>query len=216
MHKALKFIAPLAIAAAAVPMAAQMPMTPFGKPDPALVTAGTYAADPGHTLVGWKVNHLGFNDYFGLFGTITGTLVIDPAHVSAAKVDMTVPVKLVTTASPGLTAHLLRAPKEAGGKPDFFGPTPADAHFVSTAVAPGADGKTAAITGNLTLNGVTKPVTIAATFAGAGTNMMGGKATVGFHGTATIKRSDFGITTFVPLVSDAVELTISVAFEKQK
>ena len=80
MHRALKFIVPLALAAAAVPMAAQMPMAPFGKPDRSLVSAGSYAADPNHTLVEWQVNHLGFNDYFGLFGMITGTLMLDPAH----------------------------------------------------------------------------------------------------------------------------------------
>ena len=215
MLKSLKLIAPLVAAAVAAPMVAQMPMAPFGKPDKTLVQAGTYKADVNHTLVGWKLNHLGFNDYFGLFGMTTGTLTLDPAHLEAAKVDVTIPVSKVTTANPALTAHLLRAPKDAGGKPDFFGPTPADAHFVSTSIAPGADGTSAAITGNLTLNGVTKPVTIAAHFAGAGVNMMGGKATVGFSGTAAIKRSDFGITTFLPLVSDAVELDISVAFEKQ-
>ena len=183
-----------------------------GQMDPSRVTAGTYAADSAHSLVGWRVNHFGFNDYFGIFGNVSGTLTIDPANLSAAKVDVTIPIDSVDVASAGLRDHLLRAGRD-GGKPDFFGPNPAAAKFVSTRVQP--SGNNATITGDLTLNGVTKPVTIQAQFTGAGKGMMNQKETVGFEGTTTIKRSDFGITTFVPMVSDEVELTITTAFEKQ-
>lgn len=183
-----------------------------GAMDPARVTAGTYAADPNHSLIGWEVNHFGFNDYYGLFGDVAGTLTIDPANPSAAKVDMTIPIANVTTASKGLTDHLLRAGKE-GGKPDFFGPAPAPARFVSTSVK--AEGTKATISGNLTMNGVTKPVTFEAEFIGAGTNPMNKKATIGFEAETTIKRSDFGVNYAIPMVSDEVELDISVAFEKQ-
>ncbi len=184
-----------------------------GADDPARVQAGTYSADAGHTLVGWRINHFGFNDYLGLFGEISGTLQIDPANLSAAKVDMTIPIASVTVASAGLKDHLLR-PGADGAKADFFGPQPAPARFVSTAVQVTGDDK-ANITGDLTLNGVTKPVTIEAEFVGAGANPMSQKLTIGFEGEATIKRSDFGITTFLPMVSDEVELEITAAFEKQ-
>ena len=50
-----------------------------GAMDVSRAEAGTYAADARHTLVGWRVNHFGFNDYFGIFGDISGTLTIDPA-----------------------------------------------------------------------------------------------------------------------------------------
>jgi len=187
------------------------PQVPGAK-DPARVTAGTYAADPNHSLIGWEVNHFGFNDYYGLFGDVAGTLTIDPANPSAAKVDVTIPVANVTTASKGLTEHLLRAGKD-GGKPDFFGPAPAPARFVSTSVK--ADGMKAMITGDLTLNGVTRPVTFEAEFTGAGNNPYNKKATIGFEAETEIKRSDYGITTAIPFVGDEVELDISVAFEKQ-
>lgn len=187
------------------------PQVPGAK-DPARVTAGTYVADPNHSLIGWEVNHFGFNDYYGIFGDVAGTLVIDPANPDAAKVDVTIPVANVTTASKGLTEHLLRAGKD-GGKPDFFGPAPVPARFVSTAVK--ADGMKAMITGNLTLNGFTKPVTFDAEFTGAGNNPYSKKATIGFEAETEIKRSDFGITTAIPFISDEVELDISVAFEKQ-
>ena len=127
---------------------------------------------------------------------------------------MTIPVAKVTTASSGLTGHLLRAGKD-GGKPDFFGPAPADAKFVSTRVVLGDDGDEAKVTGNLTLNGVTKPVTLDVDFHGAGTNPYNKKATVGFNAETTIRRSDFGITYGIPAVSDEVELEIHAAFEKQ-
>ncbi len=196
---------------AAVPLIAQSaPQTP-GALDVTRVTAGTYSTDPGHTLIGWRVSHFGFNDYFGIFGDATGTLVLDPAKPNASTVDITIPIGKVTTTSAGLTGHLLRAGKE-GGKADFFGPAPADAKFVSTSVV--AKGTTAKITGNLTLNGVTKPVVLDTTFSGAGNNPFNKKATVGFHATAVIKRSEFGISYAVPMISDDVTLDISVAFEK--
>lgn len=195
----------------AVPLIAQnVPQVP-GTMDVARVTAGTYKTDPSHTLIGWRVSHFGFNDYFGLFGDVTGTLTLDPANANAAKVDITIPVGKVITANAGLTEHLLRAGKE-GGKPDFFGPSPADARFVSTKVE--VTGTAAKIAGNLTLNGVTKPVVLDTTFSGAGDNPFNKKATIGFHATANIKRSDFGVSAGIPFVSDDVALDISVAFEK--
>jgi polyisoprenoid-binding protein YceI len=210
MRKTLAILA-LAAAVATTPLIGQGMQLP-GQKDASRVTAGTYKTDPGHSLIGWEVNHFGFNDYYGLFGDVAGTLTIDPANPNAAKVDVTIPVGKVTTASAGLTSHLLRAGKD-GGKPDFFGPSPADARFVSTKVV--ASGTTAKITGNLTLNGVTKEVTFDAEFTGAGTNPFNKKETIGFEAETEIKRSDFGITYGLPVVSDEVELDISVAFEKQ-
>lgn len=199
------------IVAAPAIFAQGAPQVP-GMADPARVTAGTYAADPSHSLITFEVNHFGFNDYYGIFGDVAGTLVLDPANLDAATVDVTIPVASVTTASKGLTDHLLRPGKE-GGTPDFFGPAPAPARFVSTSVK--ADGMMAVITGNLTLNGITKPVTFEAEFTGAGINPFNKKETVGFEAETEIKRSDFGVNYGIPLVSDEVELDISVAFEKQ-
>jgi polyisoprenoid-binding protein YceI len=161
----------------------------------------------------WTLDHLGFSPYTGIFGDVTGSLTIDPRNPGSAKVDVTIPVSKVVTASAGLTQHLLRPGKD-GGKPDFFGASPADARFVSTSVI--ASGQTARINGNLTLNNVTRPVTLDASFYGAGKMPaeMGGKENVGFRATATIKRSDFGLGFGVPMVGDEVKLEISAAFEK--
>lgn len=185
-----------------------------GQPDPARVLAGTYQADPAHTVIGWRVSHMGFNDTFGLFGTVTGTLVIDPAHLDQAKVAVRIPVRKITTANAGLTGALLRP--NAAGKPDYFGPQPADAVFTSTKVLPAADGMSAAITGTLSLNGVTKPVTLNATFVGAGKGLLGAGLTLGFHATTSILRSDYGLTADMGLVGDKVDLEISAGFVKTK
>jgi polyisoprenoid-binding protein YceI len=198
----------------AVPLLAQMPTTAPGAKDSARVTGGTYQADPFHTLVGWRLNHLGFNDYFGIFGDVTGTLTLDPKNPAAAKLDVTIPVAGITVANADLKAHLL-SPGKDGAKPDFFGAAPAPARFVSTAVVIDDDGDEAKVTGNLTLNGVTKPVTLDVDFTGAGPAPMTNTETIGFEAEATIRRSDFGLGFGVPLVSDAVELEITAAFEKK-
>jgi polyisoprenoid-binding protein YceI len=85
--------------------------------------------------------------------------------------------------------------------------------FRSTALTvTGAD--TGTLVGDLTLHGVTKPVTLNVKFNAAGPNPMSKKETLGFEATGTLQRSDFGVSKYVPLVSDEVDLMISAAFEK--
>ncbi len=191
---------------------AQAPAAP-GSPNPAAVSGGSYTADPDHSLVVWTLDHLGFTPYTGIFGNVTGSLTINPKNPGAARVDVNVPVSKVVTASAGLTQHLLRPGKD-GAKPDFFGPSPADARFVSTRVE--ASGDKAKLTGDFTLNGVTRPVTLDVSFYGAGKAPaeMGGKENVGFRATGTIRRSDYGIDFFIPMVGDEVKLDIVAAFQK--
>lgn len=184
-----------------------------GKVDVSKVESGSYTADAAHSMVGWSVNHLGFNDYFGIFGDVAGTLTVDAANPANSKIDVTIPISSVTVASAGLKDHLLRAGKD-GGPADFFGPSPAPAKFTSTAVT--TTGPTSAeVTGNLTLNGVTKPVTLTAELAGMGKNGMSQKSTLGFHGVTSIKRSEFNMGWGIPFgIGDEVDLQITVAFEK--
>ena len=203
MKNVVVLIAGLTLAAALPAAAQDMPKTPPGSSDTSRITAGTYSVDPQHSQVGFTVNHLGFSTYRGLFGSVTGSMVIDPKTPAKAKVSIDIPMSGLVTTVEELDKHLL-------GK-DFFDAAkyPA-AHFESTSVVP--SGKTARITGNLTMKGVTKPVVLDASFVGAGVMM--GKRTVGFDATTTILRSDFGVSYGIPLVPDAVPLTISVAFER--
>ena len=212
-----KLLAALALAGAgtigAVSIAAQdAPQLP-GVVDASRVTAGTYALDPAHTLVSWRVNHFGFNDYIGLFGNISGTMELDPANIAASSFDLSIPIAEVTVASSGLRDHLLRAGKD-GKAPDFFGPAPGPAEFVSTNVR--QTGETSAlVTGMLTMNGKTGPVAILVQFTGAGANPMSKAETIGFEGRAVIDRTQWGIDYAAPMVGKEVELHISAAFEKQ-
>jgi polyisoprenoid-binding protein YceI len=181
--------------------------------DTSSISAGSYTADAGHSMVAFGVDHLGFNDYYGIFGNVSGTLELDTEDPSNSSVNVTVPVASVIVPSEGLRNHLL-APGRDGGKPDFFGPEPVAATFVSTGVEL-TGGTSATVTGDLTLNGVTKPVSIDAEISGVGTNGMSQKKTVGFHGSTVLKRSDFGIDFGIPFgIGDDVELYITVAFEQ--
>src|SRR3546814_4461250 len=90
-----------------------------------------------------------------------------PKNPAAAKLDVTIPVASLTVASAGLKDHLFR-PGADGAKADFFGAAPAPARFVSTRIILDDDGDEAKVTGNLTLNGVTRPVTLDVDFTGAG------------------------------------------------
>ena len=196
---------PLLIAAPLLAEEGAAPALP-GVVDASRVAAGAYTVDSRHTQVNWQVNHFGFNDYFGLFGDVSGTLDIDPANLGAAKLDVTIPIASVATSSAGLTTHLQ--------SPDFFDVAKfSTARFVSTNVA--VDGTRAIIKGDLTMLGVTKPVELETRFEGAGANPMHKKATLGFHASTTIKRSEWGMTKYVPMVGDEVKLRISVAFEKK-
>ncbi len=199
-------LAPAIFAQGAAP---QLP----GVKDPKRVTAGTYALDANHTLVGWKVSHFGFNDYFGIFGNIKGTLTLDPAKPQNAKVEVMVPIAEVSVVSAALKDHLLRPGKE-GAAPDFFGPAPGMAAFTSTKVTK-TGATTADIAGTLTMNGKSGPVTLKADFNGAGANPFNKKETVGFHATTTIDRTQWGINYAAPMISKEVTLTITAAFEKQ-
>lgn len=201
-----RLLLPVILAVLAAPIVAQPAGVP-GTADVARVQAGTYKVDSGHTQVNWKVNHLGFSHFSGAFADATGTLVLDPRRPAATRLSIAIPIDRVVSTSTGLNKHLMTA--------DFFDaakyPT---ATFVSTRVEP--NGTRAKITGNLTLHGVTKPVVLDARFVGAGNSPMGKKAlNIGFEATTRISRSAFGMSYGVPAVSDAVDLQINAAFEKQ-
>jgi len=175
--------------------------------DASKVDAGTYAVEPAHTRVQFAVSHMGFTNYYGDFTQASGSLTLDPKSGAASKLDVTVPVDTVSTTNAKLDGEL-KSPAwlDAAQFPTMT--------FKSTKVTRmGPNG--ARVNGDLTLHGVTKPVILNVTFNGAGTNPLDKKYTVGFEATGKIKRSDFGVKTYVPLIGDSVDLTINGAFEKQ-
>ncbi len=201
MKQLLSALAVALVAAAAPAVAQQVP----GAADVSKVQAGAYKADPNHTQVVWSVDHMGFSILTGMFGQITGSLTIDPKEPAKAKLEVEVPMSGLAVPSEKFAKHL--------ATPEFLDvakhPT---ATFRSTSIE--ASGDKATIVGDLTLHGVTKPVTLQAVFHGVGVNPMNKAETIGFSATGKVKRSDFGLGAFAPVVSDEVDLTIAGAFEK--
>ena len=196
----------LLVAALAGPALAAAPGTP-GVPDATRVEKGAYSVEPNHARVRFTVNHFGFTTYSGDFNTTSGTLDLDPAKLGDSKLDVKVSTESVYTPSDKLTGELKSADWLDSAKyPDIT--------FKSTKVEK-TSASTAKVIGDLTLHGVTKPVTLDAKFFGAGPNPFNKKLTVGFEVTGKIKRSDFGVTKYVPMIGDEVELSISAPFEKQ-
>lgn len=175
--------------------------------NPATVKAGTYKVEPYHTQVIFSVSHFGFTKYAGMFSDVSGALTLDPKNPAAAKLDITIPVSSIMTTSDKLTGELK-------GEQWLDAAKFPNATFVSTKVTPGPNNM-AVINGNFTLHGVTKPITLHAKFVGAGVNPLDKAFTAGFEATGTIKRSEFGVKQYVPLVGDDVHLTIAGAFELQ-
>ncbi|WP_353217686.1 YceI family protein [Sandarakinorhabdus sp.] len=174
-------------------------------PDPAAVTAGSFAVEPSHTRVQFTVSHMGFTNWYGDFTGASGSLRIDPKNIAASTVEISIPTASVSTTNTILDGELKSA--------DWFDaaqfPT---IRFVSTAVKPTGP-NTADITGNLSFHGVTRPVVLVARFNGAGINPIDKAYTLGFDATTTIKRSDWGVKNYVPVIGDETILRISAAFE---
>jgi len=165
---------------------------------PALA-ADTYKLDPMHTSIVFHVNHFGFSNPSGKFMNVDGTVVLDQQNPAASKVNVTIPIATIDTDVPKLDEHLKSK--------DFFDTaTYPTATFVSSKVdVTGKD--TAIVHGTLTLHGVSKPVDLNVRLNKIGENIMK-QPTVGFSAAAVIKRSDFGITTYLPALGDEVRLDI--------
>lgn len=171
------------------------------------VESGGYAVEPDHTQIGFGVSHLGFSNFRGRFGDASGTLRLDAGNPSNSSFDVQVPTASVNTAVDKLTGELKSADwLDAKAFPQI--------RFKASHVEPTGP-REANVTGELTLHGVTKPVTLVAKLHGAGVNPLNKKVTVGFDLAGTIRRSDFGVKTYLPLIGDEVVLEISAAFEKQ-
>lgn len=173
---------------------------------PALAEPVAYKLDPSHTAVAFSVNHLGFSTVLGRFNTVAGNLVFDQANVANSKVDVTIDAASVDTNFAKRDDHLRSG--------DFFNTKEfAKLTFKSTKVEKTGD-NTGTVTGDLTLLGVTKPVTLTVTFNKAGVSAASKLDTVGFSARGTVKRSDFGMKYLVPYVSDDIQIQIETEATK--
>jgi polyisoprenoid-binding protein YceI len=192
--------------AAFLALAAAAQAQPAG-PAPDEVQAGAYAIEPFHTKVLFSLSHLGFTTWYGEFGGASGRLVLDPKHLDASSLDVSVPVASVNTNNAKLDEELKSADWIDATK--FPAMTFHSTHIVRTGPT------TADVDGELTIHGVTHREVLHAKFNRAGVNMMDKAYTTGFEVSGVIKRSDFGVSKYVPVVGDDVTLIISAAFEKK-
>ena len=195
-HAVLTLVAGLAMSGAA-----------FAQTAPS-VQSGTYALEPTHAEVVFGVSHFGFSTYYGQFPGASGSLKLDAANPAASQLDVSIPVDQVWTASAKLTEELKSADwLDAAKYPAMT--------FRSTKVTVTSP-TTADVIGDLTLHGVTHPVTLKAVFKKAAVFAMTQKYMVGFDITGHVKRSDFGVSKYVQYgLADDVELTISAPFERK-
>jgi polyisoprenoid-binding protein YceI len=197
---------PMLLVIGATNSLAASPANNVASTDPTTVVAGTYAVEPTHTRIQFSVMHFGFTNWNGDLTGANGSLKLVPKNVSESQLDISVPVASVSTTNAKLDGELKSSDWfDAGRFPTM--------RFVSTSIARTTSTK-ATISGNLTFHGVTKPVVFAATFNGAGINPMNKHYTVGFDATGSIRRSEFGVTKYIPAVGDETTLHISAAFEK--
>lgn len=173
------------------------------------VPAATYTIDPRHTQIIFSIRHMGLSTFYGRFGHVTGTLTFDPAQPTKSLLNAQIDTTNIQTHVEELDKELATSVFRA----DKF-PT---ASFVSTEITK-AGTNTGTVTGNLTIAGVTKPVTLNVTFNGGRNSPMPLQPyRIGFDATTTIKRSDFGLTKMMwsGLVSDEVQLRIECELEKK-
>jgi len=164
--------------------------------------AATYTLDPQHTQVQFTWNHFGFSNPAAVFGKIDATLDFDQTDPTQSKVSVTIPLDSVNSNVAKLNEHL--------DSPDFFDAAKyPNATFKSTKVEKGATPDQLKVTGDLTLHGVTKPVTLDVTVNNVGEHPMRKAPAAGFDATATVKRSDFGISKYIPGVSDDIKIHIT-------
>ncbi|WP_303829885.1 YceI family protein [Asticcacaulis taihuensis] len=162
--------------------------------------ADTYKLDAGHTSVTFQYTHFGFSHPTGKFMNAVGSVTLDDATPANSSVEVSFDINGINTGVAALDTHLKSA--------DFFDaakfPT---ATFKSTKVVQ-TSATTANVTGDLTIHGVTKPVTLKVTLNKKDVHPMMKKVDAGFTATGTINRSDFGMGNYVPAVSDQVDLYI--------
>ncbi|MHB1947232.1 MAG: YceI family protein [Gammaproteobacteria bacterium] len=173
--------------------------------NPAMAASETYVLDPFHTYVLWHINHFGFSNPSGKW-LADGTLVLDEAHPENSKLNATIKVGDMITGIPKLDEHLKSK--------EFFNIAQFPmAKFVSDKVT--VSGNTAKVHGMLTVHGVTKPVTLDVKLNKIGVSPITNKKTAGFTATTTLKRSDFGMNTYLPGLGDEVQINIEAeAYQK--
>ncbi|SER51867.1 Polyisoprenoid-binding protein YceI [Tranquillimonas rosea] len=160
--------------------------------------------DPSHSQIVFTYNHLGYSTGTGMFSGFEGDIMFDQENPENSSVEVSFPVRSMLTGWEARFEHFM--------SDDFFGAGDESDEmvtFASTSIAQTGE-DTAEITGDLTLNGVTKEVVLDATLNQVSEHPMEGEPWAGFDATTTLLRSDYNVGMFAPYVSDEVEVRISI------
>ena len=175
---------------------------------PVEAPAGTYKLDPHHTSVIFTINHLGFSSFVGRFDHAEGEYSFDPTAPEKSTLDVTVYPASIDT-------NVAELDESLQGATWFDTPKFPKATFHATQITVTGD-KTATITGDFTVHGVTHNLSLDVTLIGAGKMPMLGTQVMGFHATGHFQRSAFGIRNLEPMVGDDVALYINSEFDKEE
>lgn len=166
--------------------------------------------DPAHASVVWSLSHAGLSQYTARFDDISGALTFDPDNLPNSRMDIRIDPASVSTGDPEFDETIA-----TGGK-YFDADNFPEIRFVSTQITKVTD-TTGTLTGDLTFRGVTKPVTLNATYNGAGKSFGHSGTTLGFSATGMLKRSDFGLSYLSNFgIGDDVTLVIEAEFNEAK
>ncbi len=168
------------------------------------VPSGAYQNDPAHTYVAFTYTHLGYSHPILRFNTTAAKLDFNAEHPEQSKLDVTIDATSIDGGTPIFNEHL---------SSDRFFDTAKfkEITFKATSIKVTGD-KTGTVTGDLTIKGVTKPVTLDVTLNKAGIHPMRKSPALGFSATGNLKRSDWGLGANAPFVSDEVKLMIESEF----
>jgi len=170
--------------------------------------AGNYKLDPTHASVTWSLSHAGLSNYTARFDNITGALNFESGQPEKSSVNIRIDPRSVSTGLKSFDEEL------ASGRNFFNAEKHPDIRFVSTSIDIIGE-NTGLITGDLTLKGVTKPVTLETTFNGAGKSFGNPGKTVGFSATGKFLRSDYNMGHLVAFgIGDEVTLRIETEFNE--
>ena len=166
------------------------------------LAADKYTLDSSHSQIVFSYNHLGFSTTYGMFSGFEGEIMFDQENPANSTVAVSMPTKSMFTGWEQRDGHFMTD--------DFFGATDEDMiSFTSTSIELTGDA-TAKITGDLTMNDVTKSVVLDAKLNQVGDHPMANKSWAGFDATTTLLRSDFSVDKCAPFVSDEVSVMISI------
>lgn len=161
-----------------------------------------YVLDASHSQIVFSYQHLGYSTTYGMFSGFEGDILFDQEDPGASSVNVSMPLKSMITGWQPRFDHVM--------SPDFFAATDGEGvSFTSTGIEITGEAS-AKITGDLSLNGVTKSVVLDAKLNKAAAHPMAKKDWAGFDATTELKRSDFGVDMFAPFVSDEVQVMISI------